>query len=109
MCGLLVFAFGLLMLLFVAYQGLLLMMFFLATGFFLIHALLSGLANHLAEEHKGVINGVYVSVYYLSGALGSWLPGYLYEGLGWDGMITIFLMILCLTGWSIYRFRLPEN
>ena len=109
MCGLLLFAFGLLMLLFVAYQGLLLTMFFLAAGFFLIHALLSGLANHLAEEHKGVINGVYVSVYYFSGALGSWLPGYLYEGLGWNAMIVIFLLILCISGWSFSRFRLPAN
>jgi YNFM family putative membrane transporter len=109
MLGLAVHGFGLVMLLFVAYQGLLVMMFFLAAGFFLIHALLSGLANHLAEEHKGVINGVYVSVYYLSGALGSWLPGYLYEGLGWDVMIAIFLLILCISGWSFSRFRLPQN
>ena len=109
MIGLTVHAFGLVMLLFVAYQGLLIMMFFLAAGFFLIHALLSGLANHLAEEHKGVVNGVYVSVYYLSGALGSWLPGYLYEGLGWNAMITIFLLFLCIGGWSFSRIRLPAN
>lgn len=109
MSGLVVHGFGLLMLLFVAYQGLLLMMFFLAAGFFLIHALLSGLANHLAEEHKAVINGVYVSVYYFSGALGSWLPGYFYEGLGWDGMVVIFLLILCISGWSLCRLRLPRN
>jgi YNFM family putative membrane transporter len=108
-CGLAIHGFGLLMLMFVAYQGLLLMMFFLAAGFFLIHALLSGLVNHLAEEHKGVINGVYVSVYYFSGALGSWLPGYLYEGLGWDAMIVIFMLILCVSGWSFSRLRLTEK
>ena len=101
--GLAVHGFGLVMLLFVAYQGLLLMMFFLAGGFFLIHSLLSGLANHLAEEHKGVVNGIYVSVYYLSGALGSWLPGYIYEGLGWRTMIIVFSIILALSAWSIGR------
>ena len=104
--GLAVHGFGLVMLLFVAYQGLLLMMFFLAGGFFLIHALLSGLANHLAEEHKGVVNGLYVSIYYLSGALGSWLPGYLYDGVGWDGMLYLFIAILGFSAWSMSRFRM---
>ena len=74
--GLAANATGLVLLLFVAFEGLILTMFLLAAGFFLIHALLSGLANHLAPEHKGVVNGLYVSVYYFSGALGSWLPGY---------------------------------
>ena len=103
--GLAVHAFGLVMLLFVAFQGLVLMMFFLAAGFFLIHALLSGLANHLAPEHKGVINGLYISIYYFSGALGSWLPGYLYEGLGWSGMILVFVVILALCAWGIGRIN----
>ena len=101
--GLVIHGFGLVMLLFVAFEGLVIMMFFLAAGFFLIHALLSGLANHLALEHKGVVNGLYVSIYYFSGAMGSWLPGYLYEGLGWNGMILVFLLILALCGWSIKR------
>ena len=95
---------GLIAMLFVAYQGMLIMMFFLAGGFFLIHALLSGLANHLADEHRGVVNGIYVSIYYLSGALGSWLPGYLYEGLGWTTMLLIFIAILGICAWGISRF-----
>jgi YNFM family putative membrane transporter len=103
--GLAIHAFGLVMLLYVALQGLVMVMFFLASGFFLIHALLSGLANHLAQEHKGVVNGLYVSIYYFSGALGSWLPGYLYEGLGWHGMILVFMVILGLCAWSISQFR----
>ena len=107
--GLAIHTFGLTMLLFVALQGLIVTMFFLAAGFFLIHALLSGLANHLAREHKGVVNGVYVSIYYFSGALGSWLPGYLYEGLGWHGMIGIFMLILGLSAWSIRQFRSPAG
>ena len=103
--GLAIHAFGLVMLLFVALQGLIVMMFFLAAGFFLIHALLSGLANHLAQEHKGVVNGLYVSIYYFSGALGSWLPGYLYEGLGWEDMILLFMLILGFCAWSISQCR----
>jgi len=107
--GLVIHAFGLVMMLFVALQGLILAMFFLAAGFFLMHALLSGLANHLAREHKGVVNGLYVSIYYFSGALGSWLPGYLYEGIGWHGMIVIFTLILGFGAWSIGRLRVASG
>ncbi len=109
--GLAVHGFGLVMLLFVAFHGLIVMMFFLAAGFFLIHALLSGLANHLAAEHKGVVNGLYVSIYYLSGAMGSWLPGYLYEGIGWSGMLLVFVVILVAAFWAIDRvnFVVPPS
>jgi len=107
--GLLIHGFGLVMLLMVAFKGLVLMMFFLAAGFFLIHALLSGLTNHLAQEHKGVVNGLYVSIYYFSGALGSWLPGYLFEGLGWNGMIIVFMLIIGFCAWSISQLRLPSG
>ena len=103
--GLALHACGLLMLLFVDFQGMVATMFLLAAGFFLIHALLSGLANHLASEHRGVVNGVYVSVYYLSGALGSWLPGYLYEAVAWHGMIVLFLGLLAVCAWSLTRLR----
>ena len=107
--GLGVHAFGLVMLLFVAFEGLVATMFCLAAGFFLIHALLSGLANHLASEHRGVVNGLYVSIYYLSGAMGSWLPGYLYQGLAWQGMIVLFLGLLGICAWSIGRLRLAPG
>ncbi len=107
--GLAIHGFGLVMLLFVAFKGLVVTMFFLAAGFFLIHALLSGLTNHLAQEHKGVVNGLYVSIYYFSGALGSWLPGYLFEGLGWNGMIIVFMLILGFCAWSISQLRLPTG
>jgi YNFM family putative membrane transporter len=107
--GLSIHAFGLVMTLFVALQGLIVTMFFLAAGFFLLHALLSGLANHLAREHKGVVNGLYVSIYYFSGALGSWLPGYLYEGIGWNGMIVIFMLILGFGAWSIGRLQIAGS
>jgi YNFM family putative membrane transporter len=103
--GLVIHGIGLVMLLFVALQGLIVTMFFLAAGFFLIHALLSGLVNHMAQEHKGVVNGLYVSIYYFSGALGSWLPGYLYEGVGWQGMIYVFVLILAFGGWSISQLK----
>ena len=75
-----------------------------ASGMFFIHAVLSGLVNELATEHKGVVNGLYVSVYYLSGALGSWLPGYVYLGLGWE--ILVLLSALMLFGVAVFAGKI---
>jgi YNFM family putative membrane transporter len=81
------------------------MMFGFAAGFFFIHSTLSGLVNHLAREHKGVVNGLYVSIYYISGALGSWLPGYLYDHAGWNSLILVFSCVLILTAWLVGQLR----
>ena len=82
------------------------MMFCFAGGFFFIHSTLSGLVNHLAREHKGVVNGLYVSIYYLSGALASWLPGYIYDAYGWTTVVVLLLMLLSLGGWFVTRLKL---
>ena len=46
-----------------------------------------GLINELATKSqqcdRGMVNGLFLSCYYLGGVLGSWLPGYLYARLGW--------------------------
>ena len=81
-------------------------MFAFAAGFFFIHSTLSGLVNHLAIEHRGVVNGLYVSIYYISGALGSWLPVYLYGWIGWDSLIIVFAAVLAVTAWLIVKLRL---
>lgn len=101
-------ALGLFCLLFVAFKGMVVVMFLCSIGFFLIHSLLSGLVNHLASEHKGVVNGLYVSIYYFSGALGSWLPGYLYAGLGWQGMLMVLSLFLLVSLWSISQIRIAN-
>jgi YNFM family putative membrane transporter len=75
----------------------------LAAGMFLIHATLSGYLNHVASEHKGVVNGIYVSVYYLSGTLGSWLPLVLYQGIGWRDTLLLFIGLGILSAWFIGR------
>ena len=85
--GIIIYAFADLTLLFAT-------MVVLASSMFFIHAVLSGLVNELATEHKGVVNGLYVSVYYLSGALGSWLPGYVYLGLGWETLMLLSTVLL---------------
>ena len=98
-------ALGVLSYLLSSYLILLVMMFCFAGGFFFIHSTLSGLVNQLAREHKGVVNGLYVSIYYLSGALASWLPGVVYESYGWTTVIAALLLILMLSGWFITRLK----
>ncbi|MFV2032846.1 MAG: MFS transporter [Gammaproteobacteria bacterium] len=104
--GLLLNAAGLLAFLVTDFTVLLVMMFGFAAGFFFIHSTLSGLVNHLAREHKGVVNGLYVSIYYISGALGSWLPGYLYDRVGWNSLILVFFGVLILAAWLLMQLRL---
>jgi len=70
------------------------MMFCFSAGMFFIHATLSGLVNYRAVEHKGVVNGLYVSVYYASGALGSWIPALLYQKIGWRGLMIVLMIML---------------
>jgi YNFM family putative membrane transporter len=87
-----------------AFSVLLVIMFCFAGGFFFIHATLSGLVNHHSTEHKGVVNGLYVSIYYLSGALASWAPGIVYEVYGWNVVIIMLMIILMLSAWFVVRF-----
>lgn len=107
--GLLLNAIGLIGYLITDFVLLYIVMFAFSAGFFFIHSTLSGLANHLAIEHRGVVNGLYVSVYYISGALGSWLPTYLYAWYGWYSLVIVFIGVLGVTAWLIMNLRLGIN
>jgi len=85
------------------------MMFCFAGGFFFIHSTLSGLANQLAREHKGVVNGLYISIYYLSGALATWLPGTVYDALGWNTILCLLIILSGMAMWFITRLRLTDS
>lgn len=67
-------------------------MFIFCSGMFMAHTTASGYLNRLADKHKGVTNGLYVAFYYSGGALGSILPGLVYESYGWSS----FLIMLCV-------------
>jgi len=77
------------------------LVFFLCAGFFLIHSLLSAYLNHLTSGRKGVINGLYLSSYYAGGALGGWLPGYVYRGAGWGAYLATLGAMLLIAAWWI--------
>jgi YNFM family putative membrane transporter len=65
-------------------------MFLFCGAMFLVHATASGFLNRRAADNKGMVNGLYVSFYYGGGALGSYLPGFIYERFGW----TVFVYVL---------------
>ena len=49
--------------------------FVLCAGMFLAHSVAPGVLNGAENEHKGLVNGLYISFYYSGGALGAYLPG----------------------------------
>jgi YNFM family putative membrane transporter len=75
--------------------------FCICAGFFTIHSLLSAYLNHMTSGRKGVVNGLYLSSYYAGGALGGWLPGYIYRGAGWEAYLASLFTLLLLASWWI--------
>ncbi len=86
-------------------------MFVFCAGMFLVHSVLSGYLNHLASERKGVVNGLYVSLYYSGGALGSLLPAILYRHFGWQVYLCVLGILLCVAFAAALSLRrvLPES
>jgi YNFM family putative membrane transporter len=73
------------------------MMFVFCGSMFLVHATASGWLNRQAGASKGVVNGLYVAFYYSGGAVGSSVPGFIYQGFGWHGFI-VSLAVVALLG-----------
>lgn len=65
-------------------------MFVFCSSMFMAHTTATGYVNKLADRYKGVTNGLYVAFYYAGGALGSVVPGFIYEKAGWN----VFLLVL---------------
>lgn len=73
-------------------------MFVFCAGMFTVHSVLPGLVNQLAPDYRGVVNGLYLSAYYLGGTIGSFLPGLLLGAGGWPlfiaGLVTVLLVAI---------------
>ena len=80
-----------------------------AAGMFTLHSVLSAFLNHLEVHRKGLVNGLYVSAYYGGGALGSYLPGFVYQTLGWHAFLGVLLLLLGgVVGLSLLLRHAPE-
>ncbi len=65
-------------------------MFMVCTGQFMEHSISPGLVNRMCDRDKCAVNGLYLSVYYMGGAMGSYFPGFIYAAWGWN------VLIICL-------------
>lgn len=80
-------------------------MFVLCAGMFLIHSLAPGLMNQNPGTNRGVVNGLYLAFYYAGGAAGSFLPGFLYHGLGWHAYLASLMLAISLAGWLLWGLK----
>jgi len=71
-------------------------LFVFCFGMFLVHAVASSWVNERAGAERGLVNGLYVAFYYAGGVLGSYLPGLVYERLGWAPMLAGLLAVTLL-------------
>ena len=78
--------------------------FVMCLGMFLIHTLAAAEVNHNAGELGGVVNGLYVSCYYAGGAMGAWLMGYVYELFGWNVFLTMLAAIAGIGGLCMWFY-----
>ena len=67
---------------------------------FIIHATAAPLVNRLSSASASLTNGVYVSFYYSGGALGSFVPGLLYQAYGERAFLGCLLLV-CLCGYLL--------
>lgn len=87
-------------------------MFVFCASMFLSHTAAAGYVNKIADKHKGVTNGLYVAFYYAGGALGSVLPGLIYEDFGWHSFILLLGVLMSsaiLTGRFVLRGHMRQN
>ncbi len=72
-------------------------MFLFCCGMFLAHSVASGYVNKIADDKKGITNGLYVSFYYAGGTFGSFVPGFVYSGLGWNSFLLFIGSVLSVS------------
>ena len=71
--------------------------FLTSAGMFTVHATLSGYLNGLRPDAASLVNGLYISIYYAAGALGSVVPLAVYQHAGWEVFLGAMLAA-CLAG-----------
>ncbi len=107
-CGIALLVVGSLFFLVEHYWIIFFAMFLFCSGFFLVHPLLTGYVNRIAEENKAIANGLYISFYYLGGTCGSFFPQGIYRNYGWDGFLFLLGAVLLLAFLLVSRIPSAE-
>ena len=74
-------------------------------GFFLQHTSIATLLNRYAGEKAGVVNSLYISVYYFGGSAGAYLPGLVYESFDWMMFTVLLILVIVLSVFVAYSVR----
>jgi MFS transporter, YNFM family, putative membrane transport protein len=74
----------------------------LASGVFASQAAASTQVGRAATEARSSAAGLYLTLYYLGGALGSAVPGLLWRRLGWPGCVGFVLIMEALMAGTAY-------
>ncbi|NQY94008.1 MAG: MFS transporter, partial [Campylobacteraceae bacterium] len=101
-------AFYILMIIFFMAESLALifvMMFLLCIGMFTVHSIATGMANSMKQSQKALTSGMYLSFYYIGGALGSVVPSVIYGYFGWNILLGVFIFALVLAFMLVYFNR----
>ncbi len=77
--------------------------FLTSAGMFTVHATLSGYLNGLRPAEASLVNGLYISIYYAAGALGSVAPLWVYQHLGWRSFVGAMLLACAAGFWPLHR------
>lgn len=80
--------------------------FLFCLGMFIIHTVSTRIANSLKDSQKALTSGMYLSFYYIGGAVGSVVPPLLYLHFGWDFTILFCGILLILILVFIYKNRI---
>ena len=80
-------------------------MFFLCTAFSLLQAICPGYVNKWISNRKAVANGLYISIYYAGGTLGSYMPGWIYMHFGWNYYILLQMLFGLAALFLAYSLR----
>jgi YNFM family putative membrane transporter len=75
---------------------------------FVIHSTAAPLVNKISTAPPSVTNGGYVSFYYSGGALGSFLPGVIYQHYGQTAFM-LTLLAICLGGFLLIMWAYFEG
>jgi len=78
-------------------------------GMFLLHGRLSGHVNQRVQRYRGVVNGLYISCYYLGGSLGSWLVPLMHRELGWQPMLVVLATLVAAAAAALSRMLRAET
>jgi YNFM family putative membrane transporter len=73
------------------------LIFLFCLGMFTVHTVSTGLANSMKASQKSLTSGMYLTFYYLGGAVGSFIPSIIYEHYGWNIVLYVFCLILFMT------------